>query len=145
MRFYLAGSYGRREELSRYAKKIEEVGHLVTSRWLDKENVPYENPITFFPKSAEQDIEDIHDAQFLILFTEDRRGKMRSGGKDVDMGVALALHKQIILVGPRLNVFHYLPGITRFRRWEDAWEQLFEKWEALDAANKSDRWEVVHR
>jgi hypothetical protein len=44
----------------------------------------------------------------------------KSEGKAVETGVALGVGARRILVGPRSNIFHYLPGWTRVNTVEEA-------------------------
>jgi nucleoside 2-deoxyribosyltransferase len=68
---------------------------------------------------AMDDIEDIQAADALIAFTERPFSDKGRGGRHVEFGYALALKKTIYMIGPRENVFHCLPEVTRFRTWPE--------------------------
>lgn len=61
------------------------------------------------------DLEDLRAADTVISFTDEKGGG--KGGRHVEFGVALALEKRLILVGPRENVFHTLPEIEHYPTW----------------------------
>lgn len=64
----------------------------------------------------------------LIAFTERPRANLASrGGRHVELGMAIALSKTIVIVGPRENVFCTLPGIVHHDTWPDrAYWRAFE-------------------
>lgn len=131
MRIYLAARYSRREELLGYKRALEAGGHEVTSRWLagahqwDPVAAGIESPesaIETVPVEAVRfaldDIEDLQRAGLLIAFTERPRANLASrGGRHVELGMAIALDKPILIVGPRENVFCTLPGIQVYPDW----------------------------
>lgn len=46
-------------------------------------------------------------------------GRASRGGRHVEFGMALALGKRVIVVGPRENVFHLLPEVEVHVNWND--------------------------
>lgn len=139
MKIYLAARYSRREELCRYRAELEAMGHTVTSRWLDGNHQisDYGTPInddgesiTAFGQTeraaqlrqqfAEEDLQDVVDADLLIAFTELPRSSASRGGRHVELGVAIGMRKYVMIVGPRENVFCWLPGIPVYTTWADA-------------------------
>lgn len=93
---YVAAPYARREEAIVVMRWLEAKGHVVTSSWLRKQ-------MNMSDAAACTDLDDVRRANvFLLLNLE------TSEGKNVELGYALALGKQIVLVGARTNVFHYL-------------------------------------
>ena len=130
---YLAARYTRREELNGYADQLREIGYSVDARWLlgehqvheggDKidglQNIPDE-AIPF----ARDDVEDVLRADFVVSFTEPPRSNNSRGGRHVEFGMALASGKNLIVVGPRENIFHALPDVHRFNYWEEAFGYL---------------------
>lgn len=132
---YLAGRYSRRLELSSYRDQLTELGIRVTSRWLngahqlDDQGHPlgddaermFEDgsPLVdhWRPKFATDDFDDVLAADTLIAFTEEPRSGHSRGGRHVELGIALAAGKRIIVVGPRENVFCWLPQVAQFDTW----------------------------
>lgn len=145
-RFYLAARYSRREELLGVRDVIEGLGGVVTSRWLngnhqlDDHGVPIgedgealvEQHADEYPGEARhraaklrerfavEDVEDVRLADVLIAFTEEPRASASRGGRHVELGLGLAWGKRVIVVGPRENVFCWLPEVEHFPSWADA-------------------------
>ena len=124
MRIYLAARYSRRGELNQYANDLRSFGHTVDARWLLGN---HENPANLEGNPvrdrvwALEDYEDVFRADLLIAFSEAPGGPGRkAGGRHVEMGLALAWGKEILVVGPRENVFHSMPIVLHYLTWEDA-------------------------
>ena len=100
MKTYLAARYDRRKEMLKVATKLRELGHSITSRWINGSHT------VASALCAEEDLEDIRNSDTLILFT-DQPG---SGGRHVEFGYALALGLNIYVVGNRFpeNIFQLL-------------------------------------
>lgn len=71
-------------------------------------------------KFAADDLEDVLAADTLIAFTEPPRSTASRGGRHVELGIALASGKRILVVGPRENVFCSLPQVEHYPSWRDA-------------------------
>jgi hypothetical protein len=111
MKLYLAARYGRRAEMQINAVALERLGHQITARWVRgaHENVEERD-------CAIDDVQDIMRADALVAFTEgpDTPSGLRArGGRHVEFGFALAQGLRTIVVGPRENVFHHLPGVEQ--------------------------------
>ena len=138
MKIYLSSAYHRRLELCTYRDQLQARGHEVTSRWLggpeqlDTDGNPLgQDREAMFERGdpamdelrvmfAGNNVDDIADADMLILFT----GGGRRGGSHVEMGIAIGLNKRLAIVGPRENVFHWLPGVRQFDGWNGLLEWL---------------------
>lgn len=141
MRFYLAARFSRRLELRGYRNQLDSFGHRVTSRWLDVEEVSMDE-LTWTQRDhyAHIDLDDVRDADCLIVFTEERSLSVpgaERGGRFVEMGYALGLGKPIVIVGPRENIFCFLAqGVTQFEDFPELVDALLgvhEPW-SLDEA-----------
>ena len=104
---YVAGPYTRREECISVMHWLESQGHHVTSRWLREE-------MQINHAAAQTDLDDVAAADVLLLLNLEK-----SEGKSVELGYALALGKQIVLVGARTNVFHHLDCVRVVERVEE--------------------------
>ena len=103
---------------------LEAMGHSVTARWLDEEEGPsagFSAPQLADPKNVQRardmagrDIDDIVAADTVISFTD---GALARGGRHVEFGIAFALAKRLILVGPREHVFHALHYVGVYPNW----------------------------
>lgn len=115
---YLAGRYGRREELLQYKACLEELDCVVTSRWLDgghelDDNAPDHE---LAARWAAEDLDDLLGAHWLVAFTESPghvQGRGR-GGRHFEMGYALAAGIRVFVVGHRENVFCHMPEIKHY-------------------------------
>lgn len=140
LNIYLAGRYGRRSEMMDYASDLTDKGHIVTSRWLDGAHENDETARAYEaggnPVGAAQfaldDVNDVLRASVVISFTEVPRPtsnvvdawRASRGGRHVEFGMALALHKRVIVVGPRENVFHLLPEVEHYSTWPECLASL---------------------
>ena len=78
---------------------------------------------------AEQDVQEILSVPRVIVLTENC--ELTPGGMNFETGFAYAKGKRVIVVGPRVHVFHYLPQIE----WYPSIQAYFESFGA-------DAWEV---
>lgn len=142
MKIYLAARYSRREELCAYQKQLQDMGHEVQARWLDGSHqisdtgtpigdhgealIESTHPAAdaLRSKFAQDDYEDLIDADLVISFTEPPRSKGSRGGRHVEFGMALAMGKRQIVVGFRENLFHWMPGVEFYQTWGEAKENL---------------------
>lgn len=121
---YLAARYSRREELVLYRAILTKFGHTVTSRWLNGNHQISDDGLSAEAaeeeriRFAEEDWEDLTDAEVVVSFTEPPRATNSRGGRHVEFGAAMALGKRVIVVGPRENVFH----CRRIVEWYPDWE-----------------------
>jgi len=135
MKIYLAARYGRRQELCAYAEELAERGHEVTSRWLKEHGgTVLDDGVTTRAtdedqsRFASEDVEDIEDADLLIFFAEEPGSTLgRRGGRHVELGVAIGLGIEVVVVGARENVFHYHPNVSVVATWEEALAALQPK------------------
>ncbi len=137
-RVYLAARNSRREELRGYARQLEELGWIVTSRWVwgnhvaSNEDLSSEVGQRRAANFAFEDWIDLAAAGLAIFFTEPPRSTTSRGGRHVEFGIALALGRAVWVVGPRENVFYCLPKKVRlFERWEEALEEIKKASEVL--------------
>ena len=68
---------------------------------------------------------DVGKADLLIAFSEPTKSTTASrGGRHVEFGMALARGTRVMVVGPYENIFHRLPMVEHFAKWEDALAEL---------------------
>ena len=126
-RVYLASRFARRNELAQLKNELNEAGATVTSTWLDSEGPLTERELTSTGRAAaaaQRDLADIADADVFIAFTEPRSSSQGRGGRHTELGVALALGKRVVIVGPREHIFHCLDSIECFPSWAHARTEL---------------------
>lgn len=96
--------------------EIHQLGHMVTSRWIDQHGGDLLESIVAdklnaapdeCTRYAENDIADLAVADMVISFTSaDGGGK---GGRHWELGFAYGFGgKRLIIIGPRENIFHTL-------------------------------------
>lgn len=143
MQIYLAARYSRREELCGYRLQLQKLGYYVRARWLDGKHQISDTGIpigdageklvegvddgstniknaSLRAKFAADDLKDVMAADLVISFTEEPRSFASRGGRHVEFGIALANHASVIVVGPRENIFHWLPHVQVFDTWQEA-------------------------
>jgi hypothetical protein len=128
MKVYLASRFGRQAEMRALRSLLYEAGFGVVSRWLDEEwSTARGEPVTddHRLKWSGYDFEDVASCDVMLNFTEPPGG-CGSGGRHVEMGLALAWGKRCIVVGHRENVFHYLPQVEFCETLGQALELLKE-------------------
>lgn len=116
LKTYLAARYSRWQEMRQVAERLEAMGHMITSRWVQGQHQCNDDQLLNSPewaiKIANDDLEDLWKADQLILFTDPIRTATR-GGKQVELGYAMALGLKIYIVGEPENVFQHLPHLTQ--------------------------------
>jgi hypothetical protein len=108
-----------------YRTDLLRLGHVCTARWIDQK-LDADSDANMRDR-ATMDLEDLELAGVLVAFTEAPRAMVEHGGRGgrhVELGYALSRGKKILLVGPRENVFHYLPGIAAYATWAECLERL---------------------
>lgn len=132
MIIYLAASYKRKHEIQKYAQDVIDRGYDLSSSWLlpddarpnglrnstvdsAKDTVPLE--AMYF---AQEDWNNVLRADVVVAFTESPVSGASRGGRHVELGLALAWGKKVIIVGPRENVFCTLPQIHHYWNWGEA-------------------------
>jgi nucleoside 2-deoxyribosyltransferase len=71
---------------------------------------------------ATRDIEDIEQAETLVLFTNGTETPIIRGAHHFEAGYAYGRGKTVITVGERDNVFYHLPCVKNFPTWQAALE-----------------------
>ena len=114
MKLYISARYGRRPEAEGVARMLQDAGHEITSRWVwrdqpqDYETATHEEVGEF----AMEDLEDVCLAQGLVALSEPSDNPWGRGGRHVELGYALGLRKEVFVVGPLENIFHYLLDVV---------------------------------
>lgn len=125
MKIYLASRYSRAPELRKYRDHLRDMGHEVTSRWLDggheiKSGGSDQAANSERGRFAQEDWADMLAADCVISFTEEPRKTNTRGGRHVEFGGAMALGKRCLVVGWQENVFHHMPQVEFHLNWTSA-------------------------
>jgi hypothetical protein len=116
--FYLAARFSRRAELRNYRTDLRQLGHSVTSSWIDLQD-DSGNP----RECAINDFRDVLASDGLIVFVDAPRYDTR-GAHHCEFGIALALGRRLIIVGSRSHVFHYMPTVEFYPTWPAAMSRI---------------------
>lgn len=142
MKYYFAARYSRHAEMRKYRDELMMAptlglgGNYVTSSWIDAHKGEWQTSMTAAQIQertveaadfANTDLADIDECHFFIAFTEAENGDSK-GGRHVEFGYALCQGKELIIIGPRENVFYALAH-QQYDTWEAFLESL-EDWEA---------------
>lgn len=124
MRIYISGRYSRLAEFLAYRDVLHAAGHLVTSRWLDSNHELVHGRSVRATDAdreriAEENLDDIEDADATISFTEPPDANASRGGRHAEFGASLIFQKRLIVIGFRENVFHHLPCVEFYPNWPD--------------------------
>lgn len=112
--------YSRHPEMQDVAFHLSSIGHNVTSRWIWGTHQATDEAIgtgtitEFERRLAQEDIDDLTNADMCIGFSEPLRTASR-GGRHVEFGMALALGKILVVVGGYEHVFHALPQVRHVK------------------------------
>ena len=112
MKVYLAGSWSDQPRITGYAAALRRRGWTIASTW----HQPGKPDTARLPEPevardmAAIDLAGIDATDLVVVFTD---VPSTTGGLHVEMGYALGRDKPLILVGPIVNVFGYLPACHR--------------------------------
>lgn len=121
MKIYTAASFSEQKRIRVYKEELIQLGHSVTSTWLEEAIQP--SGMTkeqFARKMAAKDLREIASADCFIL---DLEAPTKTSGKMVELGFALATHKLIYVVAPEGtltpgHIFIFLADAI-FKSWEE--------------------------
>lgn len=135
---YIGGRYSRRVELAACADDLaQRFGWQRSARWLGGSHEGTRSQVSAIANAlcavseddaastdaniwAREDFADIDAADVVIFFTESPRPSGsggRHGGRNVEMGYALAGGKHVVTIGPSENIYTALT--ERYAAWED--------------------------
>lgn len=120
MRIYLASRWRNRVVLHLMRERLQELGHTITSRWLDE---AHDLPAV---SAAYQDLTDIDTSDAIVLWPDLTPPMSKYGGLFVEFGYALAANKQIYHIddGSSPCVFLQLPQVITLKSWDELYQQL---------------------
>jgi hypothetical protein len=115
---YIAGAYGRKQELCEYADALKERDVFITSSWLRNEGPDITELEMLTPMSraviiADRDIEEIREAEAFLFFSSRNHEIKGRGGRHTEFGIAWTLGVQVYLIGEPEHVFHSMVAAER--------------------------------
>lgn len=123
-RIYIAGSFNGAPRIYEEAEVLEEKGHTITGVWFQPHD-PIEKiwDSNFGGRVAEvmalRDFNGIDRADLMIIDTLEESS---SGGRNVELGYALAKSKRIILIGEPTTIFYSL-----VKEVYSCWDEFYEE------------------
>lgn len=121
MKIYLASNFASQARMKGVRRVLEALNHQVVSTWLDEDGAQsYELNPECGPGYAIRDRQEVDDADILIIDTLE---SSHTGGREVELGLALGSHKRVWRVGPARNIFHTVVN-QHFPDWESCYARL---------------------
>ena len=127
MKVYLSGAFDHRDEVAGLSEFMGRAGITVTSNWLHEPPLAYD--ATEFDMwerraRANDDMADIRRADAFVYIT---LWPSTTGGRHVELGMALAWDKRVIRIGPADNMFSHLATIESFETIEAFMQAIVAK------------------
>lgn len=153
MKIYLAASYGLKYYLRLVRDRLEDMGHEVTSRWLDEEealNVQIGDVDDYLlNRYADEDEEDIMESDAVVHFQQKSMPNVR-GGAIAEFGIVRGLNlmganKQRIIVGDIVNLFDMRPDVIAFETLEEFFEWAETEADYADTQGFCSAADAIHR
>ncbi|MBS3054245.1 MAG: hypothetical protein J4431_01785 [Candidatus Aenigmarchaeota archaeon] len=127
MKFYIASRFGKAAEVKEMTKKLEEMGHSVTTDWTQHGAIkPYSQNASKAMLYSIEDVQGVLNSDVFILIT-DEGGK----GMYVELGVAIAsfIEKKtprIYIVGAHNEntIFFFHPSVSRKDSIQDVLDDI---------------------
>lgn len=114
MKIYMAAKFSRRAEMEALSHLLASAGHETNARWV----FGGEEGLTR-TDIAVLDVDDVVAADAIMCFTHERGSLQPGGGRHVEFGIALALKKRLIIIGPCEHVFCHYPGVEQYESISD--------------------------
>ena len=106
MKIFVAGSINNINAIKELMKSIKENGHNVVHDWTDQFDERRKQEFCL------KDIEGLKNCDVLVACMEDCRTSCR--GTLIEIGVALALDKKVVVIGEIDSIYMSHPNVTMF-------------------------------
>lgn len=130
MKFYIASRVKDRYLVKDIHKKLLDLGHEVTSKWVDENNIiPYEDNVESASTRAQQCIKDSGDCDVFILITDESgAGMYTEFGAALSSNVTTKGTPKIYVIGSHLNrsMFFFHPRVKRVSSFEEVLKDITE-------------------
>lgn len=131
LKIYLSGAWSRKAEIREIAQYLELVGLNVQSRWLWERTpeLTQECVSDFMKERALIDTVDVSQCHVFVRFSDNMKSatvptELITGGRMVEMGMALAMNKLVMVIGGHQTVFDYLPEVIHLEDLNELVEVL---------------------
>ncbi len=105
LRVYIAAPFELQSEAFCLRRGLLSRGIHCTARWIDQ------GADTFSAEWARRDKDDVARADMLVALNPEAYRRDGTGGRHVEFGLALMVHKPIVLIGTPTNIFHELADV----------------------------------
>ena len=121
MKIYIASRYENKDAIRELAKTLKVAKFEVVSTWHKEKYDPAIQLEELTPARmrtlALRDLTEIESCNAMLIYTD---GCDQSrGGMHFENGYAFANDKKIYIIGPRITIFHFLPGVEQFEEIGD--------------------------
>lgn len=125
---YIASNYESKNAIKKYVAELQISGVGVSSTWQDEPHSPQSGGLggsdpTYY---AKRDLEEIDACDWFVIFSQEPTQATYRNGRNVELGYAIARKKNLLVIGPYENIFHYLPQFLHVQNWEDARDLLID-------------------
>lgn len=122
MNVYVAGKYTAKERLKGERERMRAMGFKVDSLWMDQPEEGY----TFngrtegerWKRAYDEARRDVENLQFVDAMVIDTQDESTTGGREVELGIALSRGIKVVVIGPVRNIFHHLAH-ARYESWDE--------------------------
>tara|TARA_Y100000310_G_scaffold339889_1_gene433991 strand:- start:807 stop:1202 length:396 start_codon:yes stop_codon:yes gene_type:complete len=125
-KIYFSGSFDARDQIKLRATEFaaRSLG-IVTSNWLREPEVRVEDGREdwVLRARANEDRIDVERSDALVVFTDT---PSTTGGRHVEVGIALAHRIPVYVIGPQENVFHYPSDVQHYQTWKEFLEREYD-------------------
>lgn len=122
---YIAGKYTAKERLKRERNILRELDPSgVSSSWLDEPEATYyapEDEVARQIEMADRDWREVSAADCVVVDTID---ESTTGGREVEFGMAIALNRTLVVIGPARTIFHHIADY-RYPDWASFYEDQY--------------------
>ena len=121
MKIYIASRYENKLAVRELAKTLRREKFEIISTWHREQYNPEIEVDDLSPAKCRElalrDLTELESCNSLLIYTY---GCEKSrGGMHFENGYAFANDKKIYIIGPRVTIFHFLPGVEQFDTVED--------------------------
>ena len=156
---FLCASFSRKNEMNELRKLLKKRNYKVVSRWVTRRGYGDAVELGDWERAMREAVEDKFDvlkAERFVMFTP-QHNYVSKGGRDTEVGIALAAGKDIIIVGERRNVYHALPQVRVYPTLENMldvefpiminkkWDKIKRKWRKVKRRQRAEQPKLPRR
>lgn len=114
-RVYLSARWGRQAEMRSVRDWLQSNGNFrVCASWIDEPEVSTAEHL-----AAATDMAEVLACDVFVAFTETPSVGYYTGGRHVELGIAISRDIPVVCIGPLENIFYHLSCVRQFESIED--------------------------